>query len=108
MKALCESVETFLMEREETSKLLDIYFLDSKTFDPKLVHDSLVLFNFLIETLCKEESRLEEINSLISTREGCEVFGVHETSLFSEAIKYLRKTILMSRKYKPTKSMKII
>lgn len=87
------------MQREETLKLLDIPCSESKTFDPKVVHDSLRLFKMVAETLFKE-IRISELNFFIQTHKGCEIYGIQEASLFTKSAQRLEQFLhmFMSRK----------
>jgi len=97
--SLSESFNTFLVQREDTLRLLQIPLYESKAFDHKSVHSSFTLFNMLIEMMTKE-IRLGEIDLFIRASRGCEWFFGHKMAVkLSEAVGSLSKVLFQSREF---------
>lgn len=77
--------------------LLQIPLYESKSFDHKLVHNSLTLYNMLVELIDKQ-IHLSEIDHFIASSRGCDgFFGQQKMNEFNKAVGLVKKVVFQSR-----------
>lgn len=77
---------------------MNVTLHELKTFDHNLVHGQFELYEMLVKMM-EKEIQLAEVDTLISTKGGCALFGEQRASKISEALQRMQKVVFQSRKF---------